>query len=825
MRKLIVLGGALVVLSLCIPPAFANWFGDGSDEDVTISSDTYLTVQNKNGPYDGDMVVKNYNSLTIEAGATLTTDQPCRGLLIYVKNNAVINGTLSMTARGAYTPNIMNEVSATGLRYAVLMQGETDTLAAADFSGAGISAQIAVANQPGIEGNGKIFVIQRVGAAGGAAGNEGAGGSGANGAAGQSGGGGGGAAGIAYDHYGGAGAVGTCFSGGSGGGGNYSDVYDKNSQDGLAYGGKGGNDNGSPNATAGAGNPAGSGGGGANGTGGLLILVVGGDLTIGTTGAIVANGTGTSSGGYLNGGGSGGGPILIFHAGTLTNGGSISAAGGTQAGGSEPSGGKGGDGSVQIAQIDAAPPPQNPTSHEGGVDDQTVLMIHSDTTNGDTTFTDSSSSAHSITPSGNVHHSAAEARFGSTSISFDGIGDFLSIPFNENFSFGSGDFTIDTWIRFNDVSGTRAICGQYTPPGEQKYFSLEYNGGSNRLTFYNYGDDAYKVYLYTNWTPSINTWYHIALARSGDTYHLFINGVSQSLTLGSGSYSNILADVAADLTIGSSMTASYLNGYIDEFRVSKGIARWTAGFEPPSSPYTQNVDNDSDGLLDDWEILYFGNLDQESGGDFDNDKVSNLIEYQNSTDPNSAADNDIDGIPDDWEKRYFDNYDQVSNGDYDEDGYTNIEEYQLGSNPTDAQDPSGSSGVWKLNPQGIYYNSGNVGIKTSTPQSELAVNGTITAKEVIVTDTGWADFVFDDNYKLPSLDNLESYIKQNGHLPDVPSKHQIKEEGFAISEILIKQMQKIEELTLYIIELKNENKTLTKRMEQIESITRKEQLE
>jgi hypothetical protein len=103
---------------------------------------------------------------------------------------------------------------------------------------------------------------------------------------------------------------------------------------------------------------------------------------------------------------------------------------------------------------------------------------------------------------------------------------------------------------------------------------------------------------------------------------------------------------------------------------------------------------------------------------------------------------------------------------------------------------------------------GNVGIGTSNPQSKLAVNGTITAKEIKVTDGGWADFVLEDNYKLTSLKIIESFIKKHKHLPDIPSAKDVEQQGIAVSEMLALQMQKIEELTLHLIELKKENEGL-----------------
>jgi hypothetical protein len=112
--------------------------------------------------------------------------------------------------------------------------------------------------------------------------------------------------------------------------------------------------------------------------------------------------------------------------------------------------------------------------------------------------------------------------------------------------------------------------------------------------------------------------------------------------------------------------------------------------------------------------------------------------------------------------------------------------------------------------QMIIRQSGNVGIGTSNPAYKLSVNGTIQSKELIV-ESGWADYVFDKNYKLLTLDEVETFIKQNNHLPNIPSAKEIEEKGLHLGDTQRRMMEKIEELTLYVIELKKEIEQLKAR--------------
>ncbi|MEP5340001.1 MAG: hypothetical protein ABJL44_07355 [Algibacter sp.] len=113
-------------------------------------------------------------------------------------------------------------------------------------------------------------------------------------------------------------------------------------------------------------------------------------------------------------------------------------------------------------------------------------------------------------------------------------------------------------------------------------------------------------------------------------------------------------------------------------------------------------------------------------------------------------------------------------------------------------------------------NSGNVGIGTITPDSKLTVAGKIHAREVKVTIDAGADFVFNDNYKLPPLQEVSQFIKEHKHLPEIASEKEMQENGLHLAEMNIKLLQKIEELTLYTIEQQKEIKSQSSKIDKLE---------
>jgi hypothetical protein len=135
-----------------------------------------------------------------------------------------------------------------------------------------------------------------------------------------------------------------------------------------------------------------------------------------------------------------------------------------------------------------------------------------------------------------------------------------------------------------------------------------------------------------------------------------------------------------------------------------------------------------------------------------------------------------------------------------------------GNLSTQAIPSGGGSNTWAVNGTKLSYTAGPVTIGTTTNSLNsvdysLAVNGRILAKGVRVQVNGWPDYVFDANYELTEMKELEKYIQTHRHLPGVPSAKEVEKEGIDVGEINHLLLKKIEELTLYIIE---QNKRIEK---------------
>jgi hypothetical protein len=207
-----------------------------------------------------------------------------------------------------------------------------------------------------------------------------------------------------------------------------------------------------------------------------------------------------------------------------------------------------------------------------------TLLLHGNGADGSTTFTDSSASALSATAAGNVQIDTSQSKFGGASIQFDGTGDYLQYNAPAGLAYGTGAFTIDFWLRLSSSAGNNAILDtRPSVTNTAPYFVIYLF--TNKMKFHSNG-----VEISSTTTLSTNTWYHVAITRSGSTVRLFINGTEEA----SGTYSNNFAAVANRPILGAegfNLGNGSLPGWIDEFHVQKGTAKWTANFTPPSTPY------------------------------------------------------------------------------------------------------------------------------------------------------------------------------------------------------------------------------------------------
>jgi hypothetical protein len=218
----------------------------------------------------------------------------------------------------------------------------------------------------------------------------------------------------------------------------------------------------------------------------------------------------------------------------------------------------------------------------------TVLMLHGDGADGSTNISDSTG-RHFVTQVDNAQIDTAQSKFGGASILFDGSQDRLKLlDGSSDFVFGTGDFTIDMWVR---TSATSAFQFLYSavPTGDVTslvYLDLYINAADNKVIYRRGAGDSAQITSTT--ALAINTWYHVALTRSSGSTRLFINGTQEGGTF---TDTTNFANPAARPFIGADgySEAFLMIGWLDEYRVLKGVAAWTANFTPPSAAYDVGI--------------------------------------------------------------------------------------------------------------------------------------------------------------------------------------------------------------------------------------------
>jgi hypothetical protein len=228
------------------------------------------------------------------------------------------------------------------------------------------------------------------------------------------------------------------------------------------------------------------------------------------------------------------------------------------------------------------------------------LLLKADGANNSTSIIDSSPNNLTVSRFGETKISTVNSKYGSSSIFFDGNGDYLTVPSSNNLNFGTGSFTIEMWINPTIASNT-----------QQKYlFGKRANGTAVKwmLSYMDYINNTsvvnkYRLYFFasfngTSWGISKsfvgsqyinpNVWTHLAYVRNGSDWKVYINGIGYSLGTSSGSISFDASAFGIGTNTGGapSVANSAYRGYIDDLRVTKGVARYTENFTPPNSLHT-----------------------------------------------------------------------------------------------------------------------------------------------------------------------------------------------------------------------------------------------
>jgi hypothetical protein len=209
------------------------------------------------------------------------------------------------------------------------------------------------------------------------------------------------------------------------------------------------------------------------------------------------------------------------------------------------------------------------------------LLLHGNGTNNSTIFTDNSLNNFAVTGFGDAKISTSQNKFGGSSIYLDGTGDRLQISANDKFSFGTGNFTVEMFV-YPIMTNTKQFgrfiqVGQFPLGWQLVRGDVANNGLSDPILPMLDFLSGTNLRLQSSISLTSNNWNHLAITRSGTTVRMFVNGV---ISASGTSSANLLS---YPLVVGNSETSNEgIEAYIDDLRITKGVARYTANFTPPT---------------------------------------------------------------------------------------------------------------------------------------------------------------------------------------------------------------------------------------------------
>ena len=201
-----------------------------------------------------------------------------------------------------------------------------------------------------------------------------------------------------------------------------------------------------------------------------------------------------------------------------------------------------------------------------------------------TTTTDESNSGHTITFTGNAQLDTAIKKFGTASALFDGLGGNLGLPNHADFQLGSGDFTLECHADFDTTGVDQTLMSRWNGSGNYSWLFDRTSAGQLRFV-YSLDGTAFTI-VDEAWTPTLNQFYHLAVTREGANIRIFVDGTQLGTTDTTISTSTIYAGGTVTPRIGAWATSSgAFDGSIDNVRITKGVARYTANFVAPTDEY------------------------------------------------------------------------------------------------------------------------------------------------------------------------------------------------------------------------------------------------
>lgn len=220
--------------------------------------------------------------------------------------------------------------------------------------------------------------------------------------------------------------------------------------------------------------------------------------------------------------------------------------------------------------------------------DSVVLLAGFDGADGATAFSDESPAAHgAFTFANQAQLDTGQKKFGTASLRIDGISDNVQLADHADWNFGSGQFTVEAFLRINDLAANSflTVVSHFEVTGNQKAWILDADLTTDEFRFAYTTDGSTVIQIRGDFTFLENVWYHVAVDRdASDKIRSYVDG---DVVGGPTAAADTIFDSTTNLIVGAAFggSVSELDGWIDEIRITKGVARYGGAFTPPTAKF------------------------------------------------------------------------------------------------------------------------------------------------------------------------------------------------------------------------------------------------